>query len=89
MIDPTELTDEQMKAFKSLQRAIKKCEAANIYWYQVLDNLKVLNGDVVEDVEGHDCGRLPEGTFDLTPANPWSILLTCSWADDAHHVILK
>ena len=88
MIDPTELTPEQEKAWKSLKRAFKKCESANIYWYQVLDYLSPLNGDVVQDVDDHCQRQLPEGAFDLSDGTV-SIQVTCSFADDAHHAILK
>lgn len=88
MVDPTELTPEQEKAWRSLKRAFKKCEIANIYWYQVLEYLSPLNGDLVENVDDHCGRRMPEGAFDLTDGVP-GVTVTCSFADDDHHAILK
>ena len=89
MSNPTELTEEQEKAWKSLKRAVKKCEKSNIYWYQVLDLLHAFNGNLVDSVDDHCDKPLPNGAFDLTFKLLDSIPLTCSFADDNHHVILK
>lgn len=91
MVDPRDLTIEQAKAWKSLVRAIKKCEAANVFWYQVLDSVHPLNGNVVESIEIHDGGDdLPSGAFDLSENLPFEcVSMACGFADDCHHAILK
>lgn len=79
-----------MIAWKSFQRALKKCEKANIYWYQVLDQLHPLNGNVVKKVDDHCGPPLPDGAFDLSINCPhYYASLTDSFADDTHHAILK
>lgn len=90
MIDPSELTAEQQKAFESLKRALKKCEKANIYWYQNLETLYALNGNVVYAVEPSLCTEIPEGAFpteDFGYIN--AVKTTCSFADDTHYVVYK
>ena len=90
MVDPRELTPEQEKAWKSLKRAFKRCEQTNIYWYQVLESLHPLNGNVVEGVADHCGKRLPDGAFDFSMEPCYNRMnITCSFADDAHHAILK
>lgn len=90
MLDPRELTEEQEKAWKSLQRALKKCEKANILWYLNLEVLSPLNGNIVSSVEEYEfCGD-PEKAFNLTKNSPnESVRLTCGFADDEHFAILK
>ena len=92
MTDPRDLTEEQEKAWKSLQRAFKKCENANILWYQVLDTLSPLNGNIASSVETHDFCNDPDNAFSLEGRTPdKSVKTTCGFADDEleHYVILK
>lgn len=90
MLDPTDLTKEQQQAFNSLSRALKKCEKANIHWYQVLETLHPLNGDVVEcvrDLGTHE--KMPLDAFPLGESYIQSVITDCSWADDTHYVVFK
>lgn len=87
--DPSALTEEQEKAWKSLKRALKKCRDANIYWYQVLDSLQPLNGEIVEtvvvgrgEIDGRQSIRADEVAGD-------AVTISCSFADDAHYIVLK
>tara|TARA_R110000822_G_scaffold246815_1_gene374988 strand:+ start:235 stop:504 length:270 start_codon:yes stop_codon:yes gene_type:complete len=89
MIDPTELTVEQQKAWNSLKRAVAKCEKANVFFYQVLEYVHPLNGDVTFEVDDH-CGKpLPDDAFNLDGEILEHVKITCGFADDSHHVILK
>lgn len=89
MIDPSELTNEQTKAFKQLVRALKKCESENIFWYQVLETLYPLNGNVVESVEEGISTSTPNA-FPLDErCGTESVTLTGAWADDTHYAIIK
>ena len=91
-----ELNPEQNKAFKALERAVKKCKESNIYFYMVLDSLGALNGDNVDKVEDHDgiafsnhsnkgCGAPDCLQYKSFPF----INVTDAWADDDHFIILK
>jgi hypothetical protein len=91
-----DLTEEQEKAWKSLERAIKKCKKENIYFYQVLDSIGGLNGDNVLTIYD-DCQKLisshykfndDENCLNCTLDYP-SISVVSGWADDCHYVRLK
>lgn len=90
MVDPRELTDEQEKAWKSFKRAVAKCKKANVFFYQVLETSYPLNGNVVVEIDDH-CGKdLPDGAWDLSmECASDGVDTTSSFADDAHHAILK
>ena len=49
-----ELNDKQTKAFKELKKAVEKCKEANIYFYQNLETLGLLNGNNVTGVVCRD-----------------------------------
>lgn len=85
------LTPEQLRAWRSLERAVSKCKKVNIYFYQVLDKLNGLNGNNVlrimslEETEyNYKCSRDLNSSLDYP-----SIETADSWADDTHIVILK
>ena len=94
IIDSITMTLEQQKAFKSLQRAIKKCEKLNVLFYQILDITYGLNGDTINRI--HDNEDFPGGCtchsenalWDVANYAPF-ITTECSWADDLHFVQLK
>ena len=89
MIDPTELTVEQEKAWKSFQRSVAKCKKANVFFYQVLEMNYPLNGNVIIDVDDHCHRQLPDDAFDLTAGVGKGVDTTCGFADDPHHAIMK
>ena len=83
-----ELTKEQESAVKSLERAFKKCDDANVYLHACYHNLIAYNGNTmwyVDDTpseyserdEGCD-GRMIITDYDLV-----------SWADDEHFIHVK
>ena len=80
-----ELTEEQIKAVKSLERAFRKCEKAKLYIHNCYGVLIAYDGNVVhcvDDVETSipcDAGTIIKISRELELA---------SWADDAHYVHL-
>lgn len=82
-----ELTPEQVKAFKSFERAYKKCKAAGIEFYTVLETITFLNGEYL--VRIHD--EKDAGDFELGRlANPSIMDFGFSgWADDPHFAELE
>ena len=87
-----DLTLEQEKAFKSLRRAIKKCEKANIYFYQCLEHLGALNGDNVKCVEADSDSEHMYKTSDSPDCLQFkyypTVTTACSFADDNHFIRL-
>lgn len=88
--DPTELTKAQQNAVNQLKSAFTAAKKARIYFYQNLDNVFALNGNVVESVftmdESHraDCS-LREFS---SPVRICDNLLN-PFADDEHFVLFK
>jgi len=78
-----ELTGEQVKAVRSLERAFRKCAKARVYIHNCYGNLIAYDGGVVKCVDDEetdiDCG---EGVWIDTPHE----LDLASWADDRHYV---
>ncbi|HHZ94193.1 MAG TPA: hypothetical protein EYN67_01245 [Flavobacteriales bacterium] len=90
MNDPRELTTDQEKAWKSFKRAVKKCNDANVFFYQVLETNYPLNGNVIYEVDDHCDKPLPGDAWDLSMECVGDgVDTSCSFADDAHHAILK
>lgn len=89
MTDPSELTPEQKKAFNALKRAVKKCQDANVYFYQVLSTTHAMNGNVVVSVEEGRGIEAPGGMINTDELYMDSVSITDSWADDTHYVVLK
>ncbi len=81
------LSDGQIKAFKSLERAFKKCKSENILFYTVLENVYALNGDEVAEVHDSMNEHEVSDCVDLL----WSLLDSglAGWADDTHYVDFK
>ena len=79
------LTNDQMKAVRSLERAFKKCADANIYIHNCYGTLIAYDGNIVHYVDDDEtdipCG---EGDVITTPRD----IELASWADDAHYVHL-
>ncbi len=48
------LTSEQTKAVESLQRALKKCDKANVYLWDNSDTITAVNGNVVSGIMPKD-----------------------------------
>ena len=71
MTDPADLTIE-----------VKKCNDSGVFFYQVLDDVHALNGDVVSDVSIES----GDATIEC-PAD--SVKMSCSFADDEHFVTFK
>lgn len=44
------LNGEQVKAFKSMKRALEKCKAANVKFYTVLETIYFVNGDEIDEI---------------------------------------
>lgn len=80
-----ELTEEQIKAVRSLERAFKKCAKANLYIHNCYGHLIGYDGAVVHCVDDDESEISCEaGTMIDAPRE----LDLCSWADDAHFVHL-
>lgn len=81
------LTPLQIKAWRQLESAVRKCKKEKIYFYQVLEKLYGLNGINVRTVtEGVQDESNP---FWLMDKDIPHIPTSCSWADDSHYVVLK
>lgn len=82
-----ELTPEQGKAFKSFERAYKKCKKAGIEFYTVLEHITALNGEYL--VRVHD--EADKG--DINMADIYSPGISdkgfTGWADDKHYAEVK
>lgn len=83
-IEKLALTFEQEKAFKSFEKAYKKCKKAGIEFYTVLENIYALNGKHL--IRVHD--EADKGDIDTENlTNPWLYDPGFSgWADDPHFV---
>jgi len=85
-----ELTTAQAKAFVALQRAVKACEKANVFFYQNLESLGALNGNNVhsvgcsDDFSGHDIDSPNCLQYKSFP----TVRTACSYADDNHFLLL-
>lgn len=80
------LDAEQIKAFKSLKRAFKKCKTANIDFYTVLETIHAVNGNQVSAIdEGQE--HLVTDVLDLS----YTLVDVgfSGFADDAHRVTFK
>ncbi len=86
-----DLTPEQEKAFRSLERAVKKCRKANIYFYQVLETLGALNGHNVakiDNIENHRNINWGDSRDLNNLAYPY-VKTADSWADGTHLGFMK
>lgn len=83
-----ELTVEQKRAFKALQRAFKRCKTLNITFYNVLGNITALNGTYISrihDGDGvKDYSLFGEDELVLLPSIEDSGL--DSWSDDKCYI---
>jgi len=86
-----ELTESQQKAWKSLERAIKKCKKENIYFYQVLETLHGLNGNNVETIDTNveNPGGINSDANCLQFLDYPYVKTSCSFADDDHFVVIN
>ena len=83
--DAIDLTPEQVKAFTALKKAVTRCEKENIYFYQNLETLHALNGNNVRTIEIGGDSLAPNCLqYKFYPG----IMITCSFADDNHYVVL-
>jgi len=76
------LDEDQIKAYKSLKRALKKCRDAEILFYQLLHRLHLLNGRLIGSV-GVDTHIVPEkiqvnNVCDMS----YDVITTEAFADD-------
>lgn len=83
----SKLSDSQAKAFKSLQRAFKKCKKENILFYTVLETVHALNGNEVSVVHDSINGNEISDCIDLS--NYIIDEGLAGWADDTHYVDFK
>jgi len=88
------LTVEQESAWKYLERAVKKCKAANIYFYHVLETLGALNGDNVDKIICTECDPdfdilIDENANSLQQLVYPTLQISESFADDTHWVRTK
>lgn len=88
--DPTELTKAQQNAVKQLELAFAAAKKAKIYFYQNLDNVFALNGNVVERVFTSDDRHRADCSLSefSTPVRICDRLLN-PFADDEHFVLFK
>jgi hypothetical protein len=96
MMERLKLTADQEKAFKSLERAYKKCKKSGIEFYTVLETVYALNGD--ELVTIHCDPILTNGNYTGCDVNLQYIHLQnpclvdigfSGFADDTHYAELK
>ncbi len=80
-----ELTEEQIKAVKSLERAFKKCVKSELYIHNCYGILIAYDGNVVRCVDDQET---PIPCSAGTAINISRKLGLDSWADDAHYVHL-
>ena len=84
------LTEDQLKAFKSLERAYKKCKESGIVFYSVLETLHAVNGVNIDEIASMDSCV---GWVEISEC----VDVTCaifdsgfdSYTDDTHLVKLK
>ena len=81
-----DITVEQSKALKILERAFKKCKDANVYFHNCYGMLEAYNGDIVEKVDD-DEDKFQCGNGYPVKTGYKSDLV--SWADDRHYVHFK
>lgn len=82
-----ELSDEQHKAIRSLERAFKKCKDANIYFHNCYGTLTAYDGNIVDFVND-DPSEFPCGNgYPITSS--YDSMNLVSWADDKHYIHLK
>lgn len=81
------LNNDQIKAFKSLERAYKKCVKANIEFYTVQDSVMALDGNRIKEVT-NDTTPYPVDEFADTNYCITDTGLS-GFADDRHYLVLK
>lgn len=79
-------TPEQMKVWRSLERAIKKCQKADLGFYVVLDRLHVYNKVFVACINEQDQADTQNDIYapDINLPSIYALGF-CSWADDSHY----
>jgi len=84
--DLSTLDSEQIKAFKSLERAFKKCKAVNIDFYTVLETIHAVNGNQVSQIDDAQ-EHLVQDALDLS----YTLVDVgfSGFADDTHRVTFK
>ena len=81
-----DLTPDQERAWRRLERAYKACRHEGIELYQVLDSLHGLNGKNIARVHDEGNPQDPESLMELYYP---TIKTAHAWADDTHFVELK
>ena len=86
-----DMTPEQLKAFKALERAYKKCEKLGICFYNHYGHLTGFNGKhirCIENIESteHEYGCPRDLNLSLRGE---SFVIEQQWTDDTHVLILK
>ena len=85
MTNEIELTEDQIKAVRSLERAFRKCANAKLYIHNCYGHLIAYDGNVVHCVNDEETEIPCEAGVDINiPAE----LELSSYADDAHYVHL-
>lgn len=88
--DPTELTAAQKKAVADLKKAFSAAKRAKVYFYQVLDTVHALNGNLVDVVVTEDDSfRADCSLRDFHRPEEVCCRLINPFADDEHYVIFK
>lgn len=80
-----ELTPDQTKAIRSLERAFKKCAEAKLYIHNCYGNLIAYDAEVVFNVDDVETMIPCTAGTDINTPNELDL---ASWADDAHYVHL-
>ncbi|EEU9533606.1 hypothetical protein ACJY8V_000977 [Escherichia coli] len=79
-----DLTPEQEKAWKRIEKAVKDFRAAGGRFYSVLDTLSACNGEYIETIDndtGHNTANVYMPSIDIPGFS--------SFADDWHGITLK
>lgn len=84
MDERIQLTREQESAIKSLERALKKCATANVFFHNCYGRLLAYDGDVVDCVDDNE-DELDCNEGDSVEMYGYNL---DSWADDRHYIHL-
>lgn len=90
LIKKITMTDRQEKAFKTLQRAVKRCQKENVLFYQVIDTITGMNGDNICMIHDGCGGRMKMDAMrvDVIAGSLSSVTMENSWPDEPQYVEL-
>lgn len=81
-----ELTEDQIKAVRSLERAFRKCAKANLYIHNCYGRLVAYDHAIVHNVDNDETDIPCEAGATINIPNSLDLSM---YADDAHYVHLQ